>query len=81
MDTLHPSPFLKKVLSRLPEFMWPKPAPYGFVVELDEDGEVLRTLQDPGGGKISIVTSVKEINNKLYLGTLYGGNIGVLELD
>lgn len=81
MDSLHPSPFLKKVLSRLPAFMWPKPAAYGFILELDEEGEVIRTLQDPGGETISIVTSVKEFGNKLYLGTLYGNNIGVIELE
>ena len=81
MDSLHPSSFLKKVLSRLPAFMWPKPAPYGFVVELNEEGKILRTLQDPGGEKISIVTSVKEFENRLYMGTLYGSNIGVIELE
>lgn len=81
MDRLHQSAFLKKVLSRLPAFLWLNPAPYGFVIELDESGNILRTLQDPGGEKISIVTSVKQIDNLLYLGNLYSDRMGVLNLE
>jgi sugar lactone lactonase YvrE len=81
MDTLHRSATLKKILSRLPKALWPAPEPYGFVVELDEQGNILRTLQDPGGKHLSEVTSVKEIDGVLYLGSLYNDRIGKLTLQ
>jgi sugar lactone lactonase YvrE len=81
MDAMHPKPWLKKIISRLPRAYWPKPAPYGFVVELDEQGRILRTLQDPGGVQLSTVTSAKEVGGKLYLGSLYNDRIGVLPLE
>lgn len=81
MDQMHPKPLVKKILSRLPRAFWPKPAPYGFVVELDEQGSILRTLQDPGGQQLRIITSAKEIDGKLYMGSLYNDRIGVLTLE
>lgn len=80
MDEMHPKPFVKKIVSRLPKPFWPKPAPYGFVAELDEQGNIVRTLQDPGGEHLSTVTSAKEVGGRLYLGSLYNDRIGVLEL-
>ncbi len=81
LDDMHPRPFVKKVVSRLPQFLWPAAEPYGFVAELDEQGEFLRTLQDPGGEHLFAVTSVKEIDNTLYMGSLYNDRIGVLPLE
>lgn len=80
MDRLHPSPFKKRILSKLPSFLWPKPAPYGFVVELDEQGDVLRTLQDPGGEHLTTITSAKKIDGILYMGSLYNDRVGKLNL-
>lgn len=81
MDALHRRPFMKKILSRLPASFWPEPVPYGFVIELDEAGNVLRTLQDPGGEHLHTITSVKEIDGTLYMGSLYNDRIGVLPLE
>lgn len=81
MDTMHPHPGLKQMVSRLPQALWPAPEPWGFVVALDEQGEVLRSLQDPGGERLFSVTSVKEIDDTLYMGSLYNDRIGVLPLD
>lgn len=80
MDAMHPSPLVKSMVSRLPKAFWPKPAPYGFVAEIDGDGNVLRTLQDPGGQRIKTITSVLERDGTLYLGSLYNEYIGRLPL-
>jgi len=77
MDKLHPHPWAKRLLSKLPKAVWPKPAPYGFVMALDESGTVLGTLQDPGGQVVAQVTSVEEKygegkGSMLYLGNLNG---------
>ncbi|MBX9788983.1 MAG: SMP-30/gluconolactonase/LRE family protein [Pirellulales bacterium] len=80
IDRLHPYPFLKKALSRLPKALWPAPAPYGFVVALDEQGNILRSFQDPDGQNYREVTSAHEHDGALYFGTLSGDRVGRLEL-
>jgi sugar lactone lactonase YvrE len=80
MDRLHPSPFLKSNLAKLPKALWPKPAPYGFVVVLDETGEVIGSLHDPGGEHITEITSAEPAGEYLYLGTLHQQRIGRLKL-
>jgi sugar lactone lactonase YvrE len=80
MDALHPRPWAKRLLSKLPRFAWPRPAPYGLVLELDEEGRVLRSLHDPGGERVTQVTTAREHEGHLYLGTLHERWIGRLAL-
>jgi len=79
-NTLHPSPFLKKLVAKLPAVLRPKPARHGYVVEVDVDGTPLRSLQDPSGESFFIVTSALERDGKLHLGSLHAPHIGVLDL-
>ena len=72
LDFLHPRPFLKNQLAKLPRFLWPKPEPYGLVFEMDAGGRILRSLHDPGGERVTGVTSVEPWQGRLYLGSLYG---------
>lgn len=76
VDRLHPSPFLKRTIAKLPKFLWPKPAPYGLVMALDESGRIVRTLHDPGGQVVQGITSVEEVDGHLYFGNLYWDWIG-----
>ena len=80
VDRLHPRPFLKGLLSKLPRFLWPKPAPYGLVLAVDEAGRIRRSLHDPGGGRVLEVTSAEEAGGFLYLGNLSRDRIARLEL-
>ncbi len=80
MDRLHPRPLLKGLLSKLPRFLWPKPAPYGLVLAVDEEGRIRRSLHDPGGERVLEVTSAEEAGGFLYLGNLSRGRIARLEL-
>lgn len=79
-DTLHPHPWLKTLLARLPRFAWPRPKPYGLVLEVDEDGRILRSLHDPGGRRVPQITTAREHDGFLYLGTLDGSWVGKLAL-
>jgi sugar lactone lactonase YvrE len=72
LDFLHPRPFLKDQLARLPRFFWPKPEPYGLVLSIDEQGRIVESLHDPGGESVRTVTSVEAHGGKLYLGSLHG---------
>ena len=70
LDNLGPNPFLRKVIMRLPDFMQPAPERYAFVLGLDADGRVVHNLQNPTGEPFAIITSVEQVGDVLYLGSL-----------
>jgi sugar lactone lactonase YvrE len=76
VDALHPHPFAKSLLARLPRILWPKPAPYGLVVEVDGAGRLLRSFHDPEGRRVPLITTAREHDGQLYLGTLEHDWIG-----
>lgn len=78
IDRLHPRPFLKEQLAKLGQDRLRAAADrsrYGLVVQLDERGEVVRSLHDPGGRLYNLSTAVTR-GGHLYLGTLFGDSIG-----
>ncbi|TGL88646.1 SMP-30/gluconolactonase/LRE family protein [Leptospira congkakensis] len=77
MDNMHPSPVVKRMISFLPKFLWPKAEPYGYALKIDGNGKVLMTLQDPGGEHLKEVTSVLEKKRQLYIGSLYNDRVGI----
>jgi sugar lactone lactonase YvrE len=81
VDRLHPYPFLKSLLSKLPKAFWPKPQPYGLVLALDENGRIVKSLQDPSGEHLREITSAREYGGYLYLGSLHADRIGRYKLD
>ena len=80
MDKLHPFPVLKAQLSKLPNALWPKPKPYGFVLELDEQGRIIQSLHEPTGKHLKEITSAQEYEGFLYLGSLHNDRIGKYKL-
>lgn len=70
-DALHPRPFVKRQLAKMPPAFWPKPARHGMVFALDENGTIVRTLQDATGERVPHVTSAWEHDGWLYLGNLH----------
>jgi len=71
LDAIHPHPWLKSLIARLPTSWQPQPERYGLVAELDEQGRVLKSLHDPGGERVFEITSVQPEGDTLYLGTLH----------
>lgn len=69
LDRLAGSPFLRKVVARVPTFLQPQPAAYGHVMAIDAAGQVLLDLQDPAGG-YPMTTSALEVDGHLYIGSL-----------
>jgi sugar lactone lactonase YvrE len=67
-DRLAPTPFLRKLVFRLPKAVQPAAIRHGFVLEIDPGGRVLRSLQDPSG-RVAVITSVMEHDGHLYLGS------------
>ncbi|EPG65781.1 SMP-30/gluconolactonase/LRE family protein [Leptospira wolffii] len=77
---LHTRPWAKKIVAKLPKFLWPKPKPYGFAVILNEDGVVEASFQEPAGKHLKEITSVKRKGEFLYLGSLHNDRIGKFKL-
>jgi sugar lactone lactonase YvrE len=75
------SPFMRKVAYRLMSIgLLPAPAadPYGCVIAINLQGQVVATLQDPGGRTIKSITSVNEKDGLLYFGSLETDRIATL---
>jgi sugar lactone lactonase YvrE len=77
VDSLWQRPFLRKVVARLPEGLLSNTPRYGFVLGLNQDGQVIHNLQDPEGTYAG-VSSVTEHGGMLYLGSLVEDAIGRL---
>jgi len=76
VDKMHPSAWIKNISAKLPVWLKPKPIDYGFVLGLDEDGNIVTSLHDPSGENLKEITSVEEHNGYLYLGSLHNDRIG-----
>lgn len=70
IDGLHPKPFLKNLVAKLPVWMQPAAIHRGMVVALNEEGEVVASYHDPEGKEVYMVTSAEQVNDMLYLGSL-----------
>jgi sugar lactone lactonase YvrE len=70
LDDAHPNPWLKGFLLKLPKFIAPGAIKQGVVVALNEQGEVQQVLHDPDGALVYMVTSVEQVGDQIYLGSL-----------
>ena len=82
IEPLFEYPFLRSVILRLPEAFRNAVLPprYAMLIGLNEKGEVIYNLQDPTG-KYDYITSVLQIDNQLYLGSLKEPTFGIYTLE
>lgn len=78
-DALSNQPYLRKVVMRLPAFMRPSAQRYGFVLKINEAGDVLETLQDPSGSYALTTGLIEGRDGKRFITSLTEPNLGVLE--
>ena len=76
LDGVSGSPFLRKLIWRLPEFLQPKIQPYLLIFALDENGTVRENLQDPNT-KFEANTSVFVTRDFMYFGSLHAPEIAI----
>jgi sugar lactone lactonase YvrE len=76
LDGLHGRPWLKRQLGKLPTaaIQQIEGDPYGLVLRLDADGEVVESLHDPDA-VVYGVTSATPHDGALYLGSLFGERV------
>jgi sugar lactone lactonase YvrE len=78
LDLLAGHPALRKVVLRLPRALQPEPAQHAWALAIDEQGRVAESLEDPGPGAFAPVTSVRERDGVLWLGSLQRDALGRL---
>tara|TARA_R100001079_G_scaffold107987_3_gene77755 strand:+ start:33 stop:305 length:273 start_codon:yes stop_codon:yes gene_type:complete len=81
MDAMHPRPWLKDLVAKLPSSLKPAPQEYGLVIAFDRDGEVITSLHDTRGTHLQEITSVNPHDGNLYFGSLHNDRIGRLPLQ
>lgn len=69
LEKLLPHPGLRRLAALLPERLQPQPKRYGLVIQVDGEGNILRTLHGPAG-KYCMITGVRQHGRHLWLGSL-----------
>lgn len=78
IDFMSDKPWLRRIAYLLPEALQPAPAHHAFVLGFDVNGRVDFNLQDLSAAAYAPITSVKQVGNVLYLGSLTYDAIGRL---
>lgn len=73
LDHLQGSVWLKKLLSKMPDWLTSSTAKHGLVVHLNRSLEIDRVFQDPDGALVHGVTSIEQKGDTLYIGNLERG--------
>lgn len=68
LDNIHPKTGMKKFVYALPEFIQPKAEPFGMIMNVSMEGEILETLFDTNGTVLPEAGAVKEFKDHLYIG-------------
>ena len=76
LDQYADKPFWRKVIWRLPEFMKPAAENYGFVFQMDGDGNVIRTWQDPSGAYPLTTGAITPGDGYMYVSSLGADHLG-----
>ncbi|KFI07171.1 SMP-30/gluconolactonase/LRE family protein [Massilia sp. BSC265] len=71
LDQMADRPFLRRMILRIPRFMWSMPKPFGHVLAFTEDGTVVADLQDPTG-QSPTTTGATETADRLYIHNVDG---------
>ena len=74
LDDMSSSPFLRKMVQRLPASVRPQAEHYSHVFAMDKDGAVILSLQDPNG-EHHTNTGAMETDKWLYISSLHSDNL------
>jgi len=74
VDKYSDSPFVRKMIQRLPAALQPKAVPSTHLIAIDGDGKVLMDLQDTEA-RFPAITGALETENDLFLTSLFGHSV------
>jgi sugar lactone lactonase YvrE len=76
LDMALSHPWLLKMIYRIPESLRPQPKKHAWALKLDGSGKLVADLQYRGDGVYAPITSVREVGDKLYFGSIEYPAIG-----
>jgi sugar lactone lactonase YvrE len=77
IDRFSGSPFVRKIMQRLPERFRPRAIPHSQVIAISGDGDVLMNLHD-ASARFPSLTGVLETSDTLYLTSLFGHQLAYI---
>ena len=80
VDLMLPRPWMRKLSYKMPDSLKPKPAKHGIVLGYDTARKLVHNLQDTSG-RVSITTSARYHDGRLFIGSLSEPHIAVYELS
>jgi len=81
LDENSDKPSARKAAMRLPASMRPQAVSYGLIVQIDNEGTVLRTWQDPSGGYPNATGAIIADDGYMYVSSLTAPDLGRLKLE
>ena len=75
LDENSDNPGARKIAQRLPRFMQPQAQPYGVIVQIDGEGNVVRTFHDPDG-EYQTPTGAVVVGDRMYVTSLLSPELG-----
>ncbi len=73
-------PGVRKMAMRLPAFMRPKSVSYGLIVQIDGEGNVIKTWQDPAGDYPNATGAIIAEDGYMYVSSLTAPDLGRMKL-
>jgi sugar lactone lactonase YvrE len=82
LDFCGPLPWARNLVARLPDAALQQIAvgeAYGLLLAYDENGKPTRSLHDRTGRFVGGIANAEPVDGKLYLGTIFGHHVGVVD--
>ena len=80
LDDNSAKPSARKIAMRLPAFMRPQSVSYGLIVQIDGEGNVIKTWQDPSGNYPNATGAIIAEDGYMYVSSLTAPDLGRLKL-
>lgn len=81
LDHIQPKTGLKKLIYGIPLWLQPKQEPFGMIMHISENGEILKTYYDTTGKFVSEASSIEEHQGYLYIGGDLTDHVGKYKLE
>jgi len=81
LDQNATKPLARKIAMRLPAFMRPQSQSYGHIVQIDVNGNVLKTWQDPSAGYIQVTGAIIAPDGYMYVSSLAAPDLARMKME
>ena len=81
LDDNSDNPGARKMAMRLPAFMRPQSVSYGLIVQIDGEGTILKTWQDPSGDYPNATGAIIAEDGYMYVSSLTAPDLGRMKLE